>query len=256
MPLYARGGLILSTSQIHNHLVPPHGGELVDLRVGEERAAELKAQSRHFPSWDLTARQVCDLELLLSGGFSPLRGFMNKADYESVCHSLRLTTGILWPIPITLDVSERFVKSLKSKNNKIALRDAEGVMLAVLNVEDVWQPDRKVEAAEVYGTTSPIHPGVDYLLNKANRWCLGGTVEGLRLPSIYDFKSLRATPAELRAEFARLGWRCVVAFQTRNPMHRAHVELTLQAAKEVEASLLIHPAVGITRPRDIDYFTR
>ena len=113
MPLYARGGLILSTSQIHNHLVPPHGGELVDLRVGEERAAELKAQSRHFPSWDLTARQVCDLELLLSGGFSPLRGFMNKADYESVCHSLRLTTGILWPIPITLDVSERFVKTLK-----------------------------------------------------------------------------------------------------------------------------------------------
>jgi sulfate adenylyltransferase len=192
----------------------------------------------------------------LSGGFSPLRGFMTKADYESVCHSLRLTTGILWPIPITLDVSERFVKSLKSKNSKIALRDAEGVMLAALNVEDLWQPDRQAEAAEVFGTTSPIHPGVDYLLNNANRWYLGGTVEGLRLPSIYDFKSLRATPAELRGEFARLGWRRVVAFQTRNPMHRAHVELTLRAAKQVEASLLIHPAVGITRPRDVDYFTR
>jgi len=224
--------------------------------VSEERAAELKAQSRHFPSWDLTARQVCDLELLLGGGFSPLRGFMTKADYESVCHSLRLTTGILWPIPITLDMSERFVKSLKPKNSKIALRDPEGLMLAVLNVEDVWQPDPKVEAAEVFGTTSPIHPGVDYLLNKVNRWYLGGTVEGLRLSSIYDFKSLRATPAELRAEFARLGWRRVVAFQTRNPMHRAHVELTLRAAKQVEASLLIHPAVGITRPRDVDYFTR
>jgi len=154
----------------HNHLVLPHGGELVDLSVGEERAAELNAQSRHFPSWDLTARQICDLELLLSGGFSPLRGFMTKADYESVCYSLRLTTGILWPMPVTLDVSERFAKSLKSKSSKIALRDAEGVMLAVLNVEDVWQPNRKVEAAEVFGTTSPIHPGVDYLLNRGNRW--------------------------------------------------------------------------------------
>jgi len=150
---------------------------------------------------------------------------MNKADYESVCHSLRLTTGILWPIPITLDVSEHFVKSLKSKASKIALRDAEGVMLAVLNVEDVWRPDRNVEAVQVFGTTSPMHPGVDYLLNKANRWYVAGTIEGLRLPSVYDFKSLRSTPAELRAEFSRLGWRRVVAFQTRNPMHRAHVEL-------------------------------
>ena len=181
---------------------------------------------------------------------------MNKPDYESVCHSLKLTTGVLWPIPITLDVSESFVNSLKSNNCKIALRDAQGVMLAVLNVEDVWQPDRKVEAAAVFGTTSPIHPGVDYLLNRGNSWYLGGTVEGLRLPSVYDFKSLRSTPAELRAEFARLGWRRIVAFQTRNPMHRAHVELALQASKQVEASLLIHPAVGITKPRDVDYFTR
>ena len=242
--------------QTQNHLVPPHGGELIDLRAGEERAAELKAESRYFPSWDLTARQVCDLQLLLSGGFSPLRGFMNKADYESVCHSLKLTTGILWPIPITLDVSEQFVKSLKSNNSKIALRDAEGVMLAVLNVEDVWQPDREVEAAEVFGTTNPIHPGVDYLLNRGNGWSLGGTIEGLRLSSMYDFKDLRSTPAELRAEFARLGWRRIVAFQTRNPMHRAHVELALLAAKQVQASLLIHPAVGITKPRDVDYFTR
>src|SRR5256886_17146834 len=109
MPLYARGGLILSTSQIHNHLVPPHGGELVDLRVSEERAAELKAQSRHFPSWDLTARQAFDLELLFGGGFFPPRGFMTQADYGSVCHSLRLTTGILYPIPITLDMSRRFL---------------------------------------------------------------------------------------------------------------------------------------------------
>src|SRR5437899_1552576 len=181
---------------------------------------------------------------------------MTRSDYEGVCQNMKLTSRVLWPIPITLDVTESFAKALKPGNSKIALRDAEGVMLAVLHVEDVWQPDRKVEAAEVYGTISPIHAGVDYLLNKANRWYLGGTVEGLRLPSIYDFKSLRATPAELRAEFARLGWRRIVGFQTRNPMHRAHVELTLRAAKQVEASLLIHPAVGITRPRDVDYFTR
>jgi sulfate adenylyltransferase len=242
--------------QTQNHLVPPHGGELIDLKVGEERAAELKEQSRDFPSWDLTARQVCDLQLLLCGGFSPLRGFMNKADYESVCHSLKLTKGLLWPMPITLDVTEEFVKSLKSNDRRIALRDAEGVMLAVLNVEDVWQPDLKVEAAEVFGTTSAVHPGVDYLLNRGNRWYIGGTLEGLRLPSVYDFKSLRSTPGELRAEFGRLGWRRIVAFQTRNPMHRAHVELALQAAKQVEASLLIHPTVGVTKPRDVDYFTR
>jgi sulfate adenylyltransferase len=150
--------------------------------------------------------------------------------------ALRLTTGILWSIPITLDVSDRFVKSLKPKNSKVALRDAEGVMLAVLNVEEIWQSDRNVEAAQVFGTTSPRHPGVDYLLNKANRWYVGGIIEGLRLPSVYDFKSLRSTPAELRAEFDRLGWRRVVAFQTRNPMHRAHVKLTFRAAKQVEAS--------------------
>src|SRR5439155_5396989 len=123
MPLYARGGLILSTSQIHNHLVPPHGGELVDLRVGEERAAELKAQSRDFPSWDLTARHIRDLELLMNGGFSPLRGFMTKADYEGVCHNMKLTNGLLWPIPITLDVTESFAKGLKQGSTKIALRD-------------------------------------------------------------------------------------------------------------------------------------
>src|SRR5213595_2897289 len=246
----------LDASTTHSHLIPPHGGELVNLNVDGERAAELKAQSRDFPSWNLTARQVCDLGLLLSGGFSPLRGFMTKADYESVCYSLRLTTGIIWPMPITLDVSERFAKSLKSKSSKIALRDAEGVMLAVLHVEDVWQPDRRAEAKAVFNSTSPVHPGVNYLLNKENPWYVGGRIEGLQPPAHYDFKDLRLTPAELRIEVARLGWRRVVAFQTRNPMHRAHVELTLRAAKQVEANLLLHPSVGMTKPGDVDYFTR
>jgi len=243
--------LIASTS----HIIAPHGGELTDLIAAPERIAELKAHSREWPSWDLTARQICDLELLMSGGFSPLRGFMTQADYEGVCQNMRLSSGVLWPMPITLDVKEEFAKTLKP-GSKVALRDAEGVMLAVLDVEEIWQPDRKAEAQSVFGTTSAVHPGVDYLLNKGNSWYVGGRVEGLQMPSHYDFRTLRLTPAELRTEFARLGWRRVVAFQTRNPMHRAHVELTFRAAKQVEANLLIHPSVGMTKPGDVDYFTR
>jgi sulfate adenylyltransferase len=239
-----------------SNLIPPHGGELINPIVSPSQAAELKAHSKEYPSWDLTARQVCDVELLLSGGFSPLRGFMNRADYEGVCHNMRLSSGVLWPMPITLDVSEEFAKGLKPGSSKIALRDPEGVMLAVLHVEDVWQPNRSDEAKSVFGTTSKAHPGVDYVLNKANPWYVGGMIEGLQLPSHYDFRSLRLTPGELRAEFSRLGWRRAVAFQTRNPMHRAHQELTFRAARQVEANLLIHPSVGMTKPGDVDYFTR
>jgi sulfate adenylyltransferase len=239
-----------------SHLVAPHGGELINLIAEPSRVAELKAHSKEWPSWDLTARQVCDLELLLSGGFSPLRGFMSRADYEGVCHNMRLSSGVLWPMPITLDVTEEFAKSLKPDSSKVALRDPEGVMLAVLRVDEVWQPDRPAEAQAVFGTTSKLHPGADYAINKSNPWYVGGTLEGLQLPSHYDFRSLRLTPAELRAEFSRLGWRRVVAFQTRNPMHRAHQELTFRAAKQVEANLLLHPSVGMTKPGDVDYFTR
>lgn len=239
-----------------SHIIAPHGGELTELMTTPERAAELKAHSREWPSWDLTPRQICDLELLMSGGFSPLQGFMNQGDYDGVCHNMRLSSGVLWPMPITLDVKEEFAKALKPGASKIALRDAEGVMLAVLHVEEVWQPDRKAEAKSVFGTTSAVHPGVDYLLNKGNSWYVGGRVEGVQAPSHYDFRTLRLTPAELRGELARLGWRRVVAFQTRNPMHRAHVELTFRAAKQVEANLLLHPSVGMTKPGDVDYFTR
>ncbi len=238
-----------------SHLIAPHGGELVNLIAQPERAADLKAHSKEWPSWDLTGRQICDLELLMSGGFSPLRGFMTRADYEGVCKNMRLASGVLWPMPITLDVTEAFAKTLTA-GSKVALRDPEGVMLAVLNVEDIWQADRKAEAEQVFGTTSTAHPGVDYLLNRGNPWYVGGKIEGLQAPSHYDFRSLRLTPAELRAELARLGWRKVVAFQTRNPMHRAHQELTFRAAKQVEANLLIHPSVGMTKPGDVDYFTR
>ena len=239
-----------------SHLIAPHGGELIDLMATTERSAELKAHSREWPSWDLTPRQLCDLELLMSGGFSPLRGFMTRPDYEGVCQSMKLTSGVLWPMPITMDVKEEFAKSLKPGSSKVALRDPEGVMLAVLHVDEVWQPDRQAEAKSVFGTTSAAHPGVDYVLNKGNAWYAGGRVEGVQPPAHYDFKNLRLTPAELRGEFARLGWRRVVAFQTRNPMHRAHQELTFRAAKNVEANLLIHPSVGMTKPGDVDYFTR
>jgi sulfate adenylyltransferase len=228
---------------------------LVQLLASPERAAELKAHSREWPSWDLTARQICDLDLLLSGGFSPLRGFLTRKDYEGVCHNMRLQDGVLWPIPITLDVAEEFAKKL-TLGGKIALRDPEGVMLAVLHVEEVWQPDRQAEAKSVFGTTSKVHPGVDYLLNRSQPCYVGGKLEGLQAPTHYDFKTLRLTPAELRAEFSRLGWRRIVAFQTRNPMHRAHVELTFRAARTTEANLLIHPSVGMTKPGDVDYFTR
>ena len=239
-----------------SHLIPAHGGELVQLIASADRSAELKAHSREWISWDLSGRQLCDLELLLSGGFSPLRGFMNRADHEGVCHNMRLSSGVIWPMPITLDVTEEFAKKLQPGSSKVALRDPEGVMVAVLHVEDVWQPDRQAEAKAVFGTTSTVHPGVDYLLNRGNAWYVGGKLEGLQAPTHYDFKALRLTPAELRTEFARLGWRRVVAFQTRNPMHRAHVELTFRAAKTVEANLLIHPSVGMTKPGDVDYFTR
>ena len=239
-----------------SHLIPAHGGELVQLIASAERSAELKSHSREWPSWDLSARQLCDLELLLSGGFSPLSGFMTRPDYEGVCHDMRLTSGVIWPMPVTLDVTEEFAKKLQPGTSKVALRDPEGVMLAVLNVEEVWQPDRKAESKAVFGTTSTVHPGVDYAINKSNPWYVGGKLEGLQEPSHYDFKALRLTPAELRSEFSRMGWRRVVAFQTRNPIHRAHQELTFRAAKSVEANLLLHPSVGMTKPGDVDYFTR
>lgn len=238
-----------------DHLIAPHGGKLVDLIASPERAEEIKAESRDWPSWDLTGRQLCDLELLLSGGFSPLQGFMTRADYEGVCHKMHLASGTLWPMPITLDVTEEFAKKLGPKS-KVALRDPEGVMLAVLHVEEVWKPEREAEAKAVFGTTSTAHAGVAYLLQQANPWYVGGRLEGVRLPSHYDFRALRLTPAELRAEFSRLGWRKVVAFQTRNPMHRAHQELTMRAAKRVEANLLIHPSVGMTKPGDVEYYVR
>jgi sulfate adenylyltransferase len=238
-----------------NHLVAPHGGRLVDLVAAPDRAAELERRSRDLPSWDLTPRQICDLEMLLSGAYSPLAGFMTRADADSTASSMRLANGLLWPIPITLDVTETVAQSL-AVGGLLALRDPEGLMLAMLQVEEIWEHDREREAEAVYGTLDRAHPGVAHLFERANNWAVGGRVEGVRLPPHYDFVELRETPAQVRADFARLGWRRIVAFQTRNPMHRAHFELTFRAARDSGASLLVHPVVGMTKPGDLDHYTR
>jgi sulfate adenylyltransferase len=236
-------------------VVVPYGGALVNLVVNGGTAEELMRQSRDWPSWELTPRQLCDLELLLNGGFSPLRGFLGQADYERVCREMRLADETLWPVPVVLDVSEVFARKLGA-GGKVALRDPEGVMLAILTVQDVWRPDRTAEAELVYGTTDPHHVGVSFLLDQVAPLYLGGKVEGLQLPHYHDFQYLRHTPAQMREKFHRQGWRKVVAFQTRNPMHRAHFEMTLQAARERGANLLIHPVTGMTKPGDVDHFCR
>jgi sulfate adenylyltransferase len=242
-------------SGVPGDLNAPHGGALVNLMADADRGAELQESSSTWPSWDLTPRQLCDLELLLNGGFSPLRGFMGRADYESVCDTMRLANGLIWPMPITLDFPEKFARELKP-GIMVALRDPEGLMLAALHVEEIWQPDRLAEAQNVFGTTDRSHPGVSYLLDKAGDRYVGGCLEGLHLPGHYDFRSLRLTPAQVRDDFSTRGWRRVVAFQTRNPMHRAHWELAVRAAQEVSAHLMIQPVVGMTKPGDVDHFTR
>ncbi len=240
---------------MNRNLVSPHGGNLVDLVVDSERAATLQAQSKTSLSWDLTARQVCDLELLMCGGFSPLQGFMNKADYDSVCDSMRLADGTLWPMPIVLDLPEDMTKQLSS-GDFLALRDPEGVMLAGITIEEMWQPDRSLEAQTVYGSTNREHAGVAYLYDQTHPMYVSGKLECIQPPFHHDFSEFRYTPQDLRREFARLSWRKVVAFQTRNVMHRAHYALTMKAAKSAEANLLIHPVVGLTKPGDVDHYTR
>ncbi len=252
---------IKEKSTVTDHLIAPHGpigsagASLKDLIVEGDRATELKKQSRDWASWDLTERQLCDLEMLMSGAFSPLEGFLGKADYDSVVENLRLVDGTLWPIPVVLDLPEEFAAGL-ADGVSLALRDPEGTMLAVLHVDEKWTPDRDLEAEKVYGTADELHPGVAHVLNRTNPVYVSGRLEGIEAPTYYDYRDLRATPAELRAEFTKLGWRKVVAFQTRNPMHRAHYELTVRAATEEGANLLVHPVVGMTKPGDVDHYTR
>ncbi|MYF03512.1 MAG: sulfate adenylyltransferase, partial [Holophagales bacterium] len=231
------------------------GGTPRPLIAAPERLNELREGSREWPSWTLTPRQICDLELLMCGGFAPLDGFMNRAAFDSVCETMRLPSGALWPIPITLDVTPEAAAGLEA-GSRLVLRDLEGLMLAVLTVDDIWEHDRRKEAELVYGTLDQAHPGVAHLYQRTNTVSVGGRIEGVQTPRHYDFPGLRKTPQQLRRRFAQLGWKTAIAFQTRNPMHRAHFELTLRAARELEANLLIHPVVGMTKPGDLDHYTR
>ena len=236
-------------------LIKPHGGSLVELMIPEDQLDSVKKEILNLESWTLNDRQSCDLELLLNGGFSPLAGFMNETDYNAVVKDMRLSDGTLWPMPITLDLTEKAAESLQP-GQSLVLRDQEGFALAILDITSIWTPDRKAEAKAVFGTTDELHPAVNYLLNESNPVYVGGTLRGLSLPKHYDFQNLRRTPAEVRQAFAKRGWERIVAFQTRNPMHRAHVELTERAARELRVNVLIHPVVGLTKPGDVDHYTR
>ncbi|MBY8978203.1 bifunctional sulfate adenylyltransferase/adenylylsulfate kinase [Rhodobacteraceae bacterium NNCM2] len=235
--------------------MPANHNPIPELYVSFESAQKLKQEAGDLVSWDLTPRQICDLELLMNGGFNPLTGFLNEADYNGVVENMRLANGTLWPMPITLDVGKEFAEKVETGQD-IALRDAEGVILAIMSVTDKWSPDKSREAEKVFGADDLAHPAVNYLHNTAGEIYLGGPITGIQQPVHYDYKSRRDTPNELRAFFRKMGWRRIVAFQTRNPLHRAHQELTFRAAKEAQANLLIHPIVGMTKPGDIDHFTR
>ena len=238
--------------QTNNKLITPYGGQLVDLMAtGDERLALIEAAS-HLPSLQISTRALCDLELLATGAFSPLDRFMGKADYERVLNEMRLTSGTLFPLPITLTVDETALSGL---GDRVALRDSRNNLIAVMNIEESFKWDSQTEAQLALGSTDPRHP----LISEMIRWgdtCISGELRVLNTPIYYDFVSLRRTPAEVRASLAEMGREHVVAFQTRNPLHRIHEELTKRAADEVNGSLLIHPVVGMTKPGDVDHFSR
>jgi sulfate adenylyltransferase len=216
---------------------------------------ELKQKAFKYTSWQLTERQICDVELLLNGAFAPLKGFLQENDYSSVLENMRLADGTLWPIPITLDVSEAFAGGI-SKGEKITLRDHEGFAIAVLTIADIYKPDFEKEAQSVFATIDESHPAVHYLYHRSNPIYLGGNLEGIALPHHYDYQDFRHTPSEIKSIFEQNGWKKIVAFQTRNPLHRAHVEMTLRATRDQDTKLLIHPVVGMTKPGDVDHYTR
>ena len=208
-----------------------------------------------LPSWDLTPHQLCAVEMILQGAFAPLTGFLNQADYERVLTEMRLISGALCPMPVTLDVSETFAKTV-APGQQIVLRDAEYVALAVLTIESQWRPDKAAEAVQVYGTQDSNHPGVDHTLHRTGPVYLGGTLQKLELPTHYDHRQHRHSPAELQTYFHKLGWQRVVAFHTHQAMHAAEHTLIARAACSLTANVLIHPTIGVTPPSRLDPFTR
>jgi sulfate adenylyltransferase len=228
---------------------------IMSLLVAPAHAEALKRESAHYPLLMLNQRQLCDLELLMSGALTPLQGFMNQQDYISVVNNQRLAGGQLWTIPITLDVSKAWLESLKDQQ-RIGLCDKEGFMLAVMDIESVWQADKQTEALQVYGTQDADHPGVSYVFNQTESYYIGGKVQGIQLPIHYDFESLRNTPERLRTIFQQKGWNKILGFHTSKPMHRVQHDITCMAACSVDASLLIHPVAGVSKPGDLAYYSR
>ncbi len=234
------------------HLIEPYGGELIDLLApGEEREAVV-SRAAMLPRLQLTQRNICDLELLATGAFSPLKSFLGKEDYRRVLEEMRLADGTLFPIPITLAIEPR--PDIFSAG-EIALADQRNDLLATMRVEEVYEWDVESEARLAYGTTDLRHP----LVAEMQTWgklCISGELRVVALPKYHDFRRLRLTPLEVRQQLSALGHQRVVAFQTRNPMHRAHEELSKRAAQQIDGALLLHPVVGMTRAGDIDHYTR
>jgi len=233
-------------------LIPPYGGKLVNLLVEGKEREELLTRAGKLPSIKITMRNMCDLELIATGGFSPLTTFMGKADYDRVLHEMRLADGTLFPLPITLTADP---KELPTVGEELALRSANFDLIAVMTLDEVYHWDAETEAALAYGSTDSKHPMVSEMA-RWNKVCISGPLKVVNLPKYYDFVALRHTPAQVRAMLEGMGHDNVVAFQTRNPLHRIHEELTKRAAAEVKGSLIVHPVVGMTKPGDVDHYTR
>ena len=235
-----------------DELIEPYGGPLVNLLVPPGEREELKVRASRLTRIQLTERAICDLELLATGGFSPLKTFMGRDDYEGVIEEMRMADGTLFPIPITLTIGRDVPVKL---DEEIVLADSFNNLLAILRVEEIYDWDRDREAQLVYGTNDPRHP----LVAEMNSWggvCISGALKLLQSPPRYDFRMVRMVPAEVRRKLKYIGRRNVVAFQTRNPLHRAHEEMTKKAVRSVDGALLLHPVVGMTKPGDIDHYTR
>jgi len=233
-------------------LITPYGGKLVNLVVEGREREELLARASKLSSIKITMRNLCDLELIATGGFSPLTTFMGKADYERVLKEMRLADGTLFPLPITLTADP---KELPTVGEDIVLRNANNDVIAIMTLDEVYHWDANTEAALAYGSTDSKHPMVSEM-GRWNKVCISGPLKVLNLPKYYDFVDLRRTPAQVRAMLEEMGNDNVVAFQTRNPLHRIHEELTKRAAAQVNGSLIVHPVVGMTKPGDVDHYTR
>ncbi len=231
-----------------SNLGEPYGGTLVDLLVDEEEHVEIGREVASLPTIELDSRHLADFELLANGGFSPLTGFMGEADYHSVVESMTLANGLPWSMPVTLSVPESRAGEL-TPGVRADLRDNEGFPLGVIDIEEVYRRDKTRLAEQVYRTTDEAHPGVAAVYASGDL-VLGGKVKALRLPDHGNFPDHRLTPAQTRAAFAERGWRTVVGFQTRNPIHRAH-EYLIKVALEGVDGALIHPLVGDTKDDDI-----